>query len=327
MPGAQLLDVAGPSDVFTCANNILTANSPEGTARPYQVILLAATDLPQVTTSSGLTLITNGTVQDWHSPIDTLLVAGSPLAALEDLPASYFTWLHRQANVVRRIGSVCIGVFALAKAHLLANRRVTTHWAFCAQLQSQYPAIQVESTPFFVRDDNLYTSGGITSGMDLALILVEEDYGHTLALSVAQKLVLHLRRVGNQGQFNALWPELGDSPLLITLRPWLKSQLSNLITVEQMAEQVHMSPRNFARVFLRTTGVTPAKFVEKLRLGAARRYLEETDLGIEQVAQACGLTNTGTLRRLFLREMNLSPRLYRAAFQSTTPSTTLSQTW
>ena len=318
MPGVQLLDLAGPSDVFTCANNLLAADSA-GTVRPYNLVLLTATDSPHLTTSAGLTLLGTASVRQWHAPVDTLLVAGSPLATVEALPTDFFAWLATMTNSVRRLGSVCVGAFALAKAGILSGRRATTHWAFCAQLQTQFPAVQVEQAPFFVRDGPVYTSGGITSGMDLALALVEEDYGHALALRVAQKLVLQLRRTGNQGQFHSLWPEIGEVPLLSTLRPWLVAQLRTAISVGQMAEQVHMSPRNFARVFGKATGLPPAKFVEKLRLGAARRYLEETDLGLDQVAQACGLGTAVTMRRVFLKELQLSPRQYRASFQTATP--------
>ena len=318
MPGVQLLDLAGPSDVFTCANNLLAADSA-GTSRPYNVVLLTATDAPHLTTSAGITLLGAAGVQQWHAPVDTLLVAGSPLEAVEALPAEFFTWLATMTDAVRRMGSVCVGAFALSKAGILVGRRATTHWAFCAQLQAQFPAVQVEQAPFFVRDGHVYTSGGITSGMDLALALVEEDYGHALALRVAQKLVLQLRRTGNQGQFHSLWPEIGEVPLLRSLRPWLVAQLHTAISVEQMAEHLHMSPRNFARVFVKATGLPPAKFVEKLRLGAARRYLEESDLGLDQVAHACGLGTAVTLRRLFLKELQLSPRQYRASFQTATP--------
>lgn len=318
MPGVQLLDLAGPSDVFTCANNLLAADSAS-IIRPYTIVLLTATDSPHLTTSAGITLLGMGAVQQWQAPVDTLLVAGSPPATVDALPAEFFTWLATMTDSVRRMGSVCVGAFALAKAGILGGRRATTHWAFCTQLQAQFPAVQVEQAPFFVRDGHVYTSGGITSGMDLALALVEEDYGHALALRVAQKLVLQLRRTGNQGQFHSLWPEIGEAPLLSRLRPWLAAQLRTAISVEQMADHLHMSPRNFARVFVKSTGLPPAKFVEKLRLGAARRYLEETDLELDQVAQACGLGSAVTLRRLFLKELQLSPRQYRASFQTATP--------
>ena len=322
MPGVQLLDLAGPSDVFTCANNLLAADSA-GTIRPYRIVLLTATDSPQLTTSAGLALLGTAGVQQWHAPVDTLLVAGSPPATVDALPMEFFTWLARMTDSVRRMGSVCVGAFALAKAGILAHRRATTHWAFCSQLQTQFPTVQVAQAPFFVRDGHVYTSGGITSGMDLALALVEEDYGHALALRVAQKLVLQLRRTGNQGQFHSLWPEIGEIPLLSRLRPWLAAHLHTTISVEQMADHLHMSPRNFARVFVQSTGLPPAKFVGKLRLGAARRYLEETDLGLDQVAQACGLGSAVTLRRVFVKELQLSPRQYRASFQTTTPASTV----
>ncbi|MGI4862812.1 MAG: GlxA family transcriptional regulator [Janthinobacterium lividum] len=318
MSGVQLLDVAGPSDVFACANKLLAADS-EGTCQPYHIVLLTATDSQHVTTNAGITLLGTAGIRQWHAPVDTLLVAGSPLATVEVLPAEFFAWLRAKAGSVRRMGSVCAGAFALAKAGILAGRRATTHWALCTHLQAQYPAVQVEHAPFFVRDGHIYTSGGVTSGMDLALALVEEDHGHSLALRVAQQLVLHLRRTGNQAQFHTLWPEIGDAPLLSSLRPWLATHLHAAISVERMAEQVHMSPRNFARVFVKATGLTPARYVEKLRLGAARHYLEETSLGLDQVAAACGLGTAVTLRRVFLKELQLSPRRYRASFQTATP--------
>jgi transcriptional regulator GlxA family with amidase domain len=250
--------------------------------------------------------------------IDTLIVAGGlgTRAAVSD-PA-LIAWLRRAAPRVRRLASVCSGAFLLAEAGLLDGRRATTHWSSCADLARRYPRVKVEPDPIFVRDGNVYTSAGVTSGMDLALALVEEDHGRELALAVARWLVLFLKRPGGQSQFSAqLSVQLASRQPLQELQAWIVENVHADLSVAALAARAGMSPRNFARVFTREIGVTPARFVETARVEAARRQLEDDgSQGVENVAAACGFGSAETLRRAFLRTLRVSPTDYRSRFQA-----------
>lgn len=316
MPAAHLLDVAGPGDVFSLANKVVIAQ--HGTdAGGYEILLASATRSKKVITQSGIPLLCHTRITNIDFTVDTVLIGGMAFATMHELPPAFFDWLADHRSSVRRMGSVCVGAFALAKAGLLNNRHATTHWEYCAQLQETYPQVSVDSTPFFVKDGNIYTSGGMTSGMDLALAMVEEDLGRDIAVTVARKLVLHLKRPGSQLQFGSLLPPLElTSPLIQTVHPWLMQHLQQGITVEGMAAYTHMSVRNFSRVFFKESGMTPAKYLEKMRIDAARRFLSETDLGIEQIAHKCGLGGLVTMRRIFLRHLKITPKFYRNSFRT-----------
>lgn len=315
-PGTYLLDVAGPADVFTMATKLGAQQYGHDTAC-YEVVLASATRAKQVVSGSGIPLTSSLCVTDIDFAVDTLLICGMAFSYVSQVPPAFYTWLRDHQPQIRRTGSVCVGAFALAKAGLLDNKRATTHWEYCDQLQYDYPLVQVDSNPFYVKDGGIYTSGGITSGMDLALAMVEEDLGREIASAVARKLVLHLKRPGSQLQFGKSLPPLElTSPLVNTLHPWLIQHLHKHITVEGMAEQANMSVRNFSRVFFKETGLTPAKFMEKLRLDTARKFLSETDLGIEQVAGKCGLGGAVSMRRVFLRHLKITPSYYRNTFRT-----------
>ncbi|WP_143309029.1 GlxA family transcriptional regulator [Chitinophaga vietnamensis] len=310
LPGTRLLTLAGPSDVFGLAATY--SNNEE-----YEVMIAAATVSRQVHTNSGIDLLTPASVHEIRKKIDTLIIIGYNLPEESEDYKKFYQWLQRRAPQIRRIGSVCVSTFVLAKAGLLHNKRATTHWERYEQLQSMYPDIQVDTTPFFIKDGNIYTSGGVTSGIDLALAMVEEDLGRELALRVARKMVVHLKRPGNQSQFGALLPDYElNSHLLRKLRPWIMDHIDEDLRVEQMADYMNMSARNFARVFLKDTGLTPAKFIEKLRLELARNYLENSDLNIEQIAVKCGLGGLVSMRRVFLRHLEVSPSTYRNSFRT-----------
>jgi transcriptional regulator GlxA family with amidase domain len=316
MPGAHLLDVAGPGDVFSLASKV--AASVHGKdAAGYEIILASGSRSKKIITGSGIPLHCTLRVTDIDFAVDTLLIGGMSFASVGQVHPAFDSWLKSHQPKVRRMGSVCVGAFMLAKAGLLDHKRATTHWEHCEQLQYDYPLIEVDSSPFFVRDGNIYTSGGLTSGMDLALALVEEDLGRDIALTVARKLVLHLRRPGSQLQFGQSLPPLElTSPLVSTIHPWLRQHLHGPITVEDMAGQANMSVRNFSRVFFKETGLTPAKFLEKMRLDTARKYLSETDLNIEQIADRCGLGGAVSMRRVFLRHLQITPSSYRSSFRT-----------
>jgi transcriptional regulator GlxA family with amidase domain len=231
-------------------------------------------------------------------------------------------WLQRIAHQVRRIGSICTGTFLLARAGLLNGRRATTHWKYCEPLTRRYPAVKLEPDPIFVRDGNVYTSAGVTAGMDMALALVEEDAGSNLALEVARELVLYLRRPGGQSQFSAaLTLQTTDCQPFRDLAAWVLEHLRNHLSVEVLASRVGMSPRNFARVFRAETNTTPAKFVESLRLEVARRRLQESNASLETIASTCGFRNCDAMRSTFKRILRVAPGEYRWRFQARHTST------
>lgn len=309
-PDVQMLDVVGPLEVFACASRFLPP-----TARGYAVEVLAER-AGQIRTSSGLTL---GAARSWlqvRGGLDTLLVAGGAGTVAAMGNRSLLDWLRRTTPRVRRFGSVCSGTFILAEAGLLDGRRATTHWNNCADLARRYPAIQVEPDPIFVRDGSIYTSAGVTAGMDLALALVEEDHGRDLALQVARQLVLFLRRPGGQSQFSAqLAVQAAEREPLRDLQTWIAEHPDADLSVPALARRVAMSPRNFARVFHREVGMTPARFTERIRVEAARRRLEETSDGVEGVAAGCGFGTAESMRRAFLRTVRVSPTAYRHRFR------------
>src|SRR5450759_299929 len=218
----------------------------------------------------------------------------------------------------RRVASIWSGPFILAAAGLLNHRRVTTHWMFSELLAELYPSVQVDSNLIFARDGNIYTSGGITSGIDLALALVEEDRGREITLAVARTIVVFPRRPGGQSQFSAfLMAEAKNQPDIRELLGWILGHPGEDLSVSALADRMAMSPRNFARLFLSETGETPARFTERARSEAARCKLEQTVLPIETIAEQCGFGNTERMRRTFQRLFDISPQDYRARFRST----------
>jgi len=245
-----------------------------------------------------------------------LIVAGGDAIEQNEVPPEAVRWLRRIAGRARRVGSVCTGAMLLARAGLLDGRRATTHWNWCETLIKRAPQTEVDPDPIFVRDDNVYTSAGVTAGMDLALALVEEDHGSRLALQVARNLVLYLRRPGGQSQFSAaLSMQLTDRKPLRELEAWVLDNLSKPLTVPVLAQRVAMSPRNFARVFAQEMKTTPAKFVERLRVEAARRRLEESQNSMETIAAECGFTNVNAMRNVFQRTLRIPPGQYRRHFR------------
>jgi len=308
---AKLLDVTGPCEVFADAN---TTGAP-GSSHRYVVEVISERAGP-VETSSGVSLIAHRGFAECRDPIDTLLIAGGPGVAEAAVHRELLHWLREVIPHVRRVGSVCTGAFVLAALGVLDGRRATTHWDWCEPFSRRHPAVQLEPDRIFVRDGNLYTSAGVTAGMDLALALVEEDFGHAVALQVAQNLVLYLRRPGGQSQFSALLKlQASDHEPLRELQAWMAGHLEQDLSIPALAERVHMSPRNFARVFRREAGCTPADFVEQLRLEGARRRLEESNAPVERVARECGFGSANVLRRAFLRHLRVSPTDYRSRFQ------------
>jgi transcriptional regulator GlxA family with amidase domain len=314
--GVQSLDVTGPLEVFAGAQRLIEAGGRE--ERGYDVRVVSVDGEPLVS-SSGLTIVPHASVHDAHARIDTLIVAGGPGHARACEDDALVAWIAGAAASARRTASVCTGAFLLARAGLLDGRRATTHWSAAQELARAYPRVRVDPEPIFVRDGRVWTSAGVTAGMDLALALVERDLDREAALTIARHLVLFLRRPGNQSQFSAmLVTREPDRAPLRELRRTLLEDVAADHSVEAMAARVHMSPRHFARVFREQTGVTPARYVERVRLEAARRRLEETAEPLSAVAAACGLGSAETMRRVFLRALAVGPAEYRRRFQPPT---------
>lgn len=309
LPQVQLLDVAGPCDVFTAANLLLEDNK---SGLKYKVHLISGTLDKVIYSGSGIPLSCSCTIYDIDFPVDTLLVAGTDLRILDDVNPELYGYLQNTMGKVRRLGSVCVGAFILAEAGLLSGKQVTTHWKYADILQRTYPDLNVNMNPFFICDQGIYTSGGVSSGIDLALALLEEDFGKPIAAEVAKHLVLYLKRPGVQSQFgNAISDYETLSSLTKEIRDVLKDKLGKAISIEFMAESVNMSVRNFSRVFLKESGMTPGKFLEKMRLDQAKNMLEYTEMSIDKIAEKCGFGNVVSLRRLFLKYLLISPSQYR----------------
>src|SRR5215510_4105735 len=312
-PDAQMLDICGPLEVFSRASRLL---SDEGRKRSdeYRVELLARR-AGAFATSSGISLVATRSFMAVRDGIDTLIVAGGRgvSVALED--GALVAWIRRVAPRVQRIASVCTGAFALAKAGLLDGKRAATHWGSCDRLAAEYPRVTVEKDPIFIRQGRVYTSAGVTAGMDLALAMVAEDHGTKLSREVARQLVLFLQRPGGQSQFSAqLSVQVSDRAPLAELQGWMADHLSEDLSVQALASRIAMSPRNFARVFTRTVGLTPGRFAQRIRVEAARRRLEESADGVERIAEECGFGTSESMRRAFLAVVRVSPSDYRGRF-------------
>jgi transcriptional regulator GlxA family with amidase domain len=316
-PGIEILDVTGPMEVFAFAN-ILLQLADLSNESAYAIELLAAKPGP-LTASCGLQIIANRAYSTVHEELDTLLIAGTTNVdyLLCDPELQY--WVRAIAPRVRRLASVCTGAFLLAECGLLDGLRATSHWMFCNRLARDYPAVNVEPDRIFVRDGTISTSGGVTSGIDLALSLVEEDLGSELALEIARTLVVFLKRPGGQSQFSAYLTSEASRPELRDLQAWIMVHLAEDLRVEMLAERLCMSPRNFARFFLAETGMTPAKFVEMARIDAARHYLGSTKLSVEAVAEKSGFGDAERMRRAFVRQLGVNPQGYRDRFSGSRP--------
>jgi transcriptional regulator GlxA family with amidase domain len=306
-PGVQPLDVVGPGEVFRAAAGFAPgAYSVEVVAREAGALAAGSVAIQPDRTLAGC-----------RGPIDTLVVAGGngTRDALAD--RRLLSWLRSAASRSRRVCSVCTGAFLLAEARLLDGRRATTHWDSCGLLAELYPAVSVEADPIFVRDGSVYTSAGVTAGMDLALALVEEDLGRELALRVARRLVMFVKRPGGQSQFSAqLSAQAAERQPLRELQEWVAGNLQADLTVPALARRAHMSDRSFARAFRRELGVTPAAYVESVRVEAARLALESGSAQLEAVARRAGFGTVETMRRAFNRRLGVGPADYRARFRS-----------
>lgn len=309
--GAAALDITGPMEVFASACHLSNAAEP-----PYRLVLLA--DQAGVfRTASGVGLVAGSSWREFPGYPDTILVAGGPDMSPVLNNRGLLSWLAHLKSHTRRIGSVCTGAFALAAAGLLDNRSATTHWMEAERLQEEYPAVTVTPDAVYVKDGDIYTSAGVTAGMDLALAMVEEDLGREVALAVARMLVLYLKRPGGQSQFSTLLQaQATEGKRLAPLLAWLADNYQQPVTVEQLAARAAMTPRTFARVFVTEVGQPPARYLERIRMEHAVRLLETTGISLDAAARECGFTGCEQLRRAFLRCLGITPQDYRERFRT-----------
>lgn len=310
-PGVQALDAVGPLEVFAGANALERAH---GRPAPYRIELVAPHAGPQVS-GSGYALVAQRAYRELRGPIDTLLVAGGDGSRAARADPELRAWLRRAAKRARRVCSVCTGALVLAEAGLLDGRRATTHWARIEQLRDRHPKVIVERDPIFVRDGAIYTSAGVTAGIDLCLALVEDDLGHALARTIARWLVVFLQRPGGQAQFSAhVAAPAPRAPAFRDVQGFIAEHPEADLSVAALAARAAMSPRNFARRFREQLGLSPAQYVLRARVEHARARLEQGDESIEQVAARSGFGTEETMRRAFQKLVRVPPRGYRQRF-------------
>jgi transcriptional regulator GlxA family with amidase domain len=308
-PGFQLLDIAGPKDAFAevkvlslgeCEYEMLTVGTTRGT----------------VQSSSGLTTVPDRTIFDPCPEFDTVIVPGGLgiFDAFDDPALS--GWLKQQYKQCRRVSAICNGLFALGAAGLLDNKVVTTHWMDVPRLGASFPCAKIEPDHIFVQDGKIFTTAGVTAGIDLSLAMIEEDFGRQMALDVAKYLIVYLRRAGGQSQFSPLLESLAvPGSQTVLLQQYMLDHLHLEHTVASLAERVHMSSRNLTRTFTRECGVGPMTFLNNARIDTARRYLEGTELSLREIARRCGYDTMDGFRRTFQRRLNINPAEYRERFR------------
>jgi transcriptional regulator GlxA family with amidase domain len=311
--GVSLLDLSGPLGAFRVAADFALKER----RTTYECIVVSARG-GRVTTADGVELHTKSVRSVSGQTIDTLVVPGAFLVEDVTRDRALIQWLRKTAPASRRICSVCVGSFLLAAAGILDGRRAATHWMHAPLLASRYPNVTVEPDAIYVHDRKVWSSAGVTSGIDLALALIEQDAGREVAIKVARILVVYLKRAGGQSQYSALLDAQAhsDSDRFNEFEQWIAEHLRSDLRVEALAYRLHMSPRNFARVYVQTRGRTPAKAIEAIRLDTARRRLEETTDRIEKIAEDCGFSGEEQMRLAFVRSLGIPPRVYRKRFAS-----------
>ncbi|WP_119299649.1 GlxA family transcriptional regulator [Dongia deserti] len=313
----QLLDVAGPLQVFATANDLSRAAARP---TPYEPVVVAEGSLAM--SSAGLGLAAQ-TLPKPHSAVDTLIVAGGWGVSTACANRKLITWIKARAKHARRVASVCSGAFLLATIGMLDGRRAATHWSRCREFAQRFPKVRLEPDPIFVQDGHVWTSAGITAGIDLALAMVEADLGRDLALAVARQLVVFLKRPGGQAQFSATLALQHGNARFEGLHTWIADNLTGDLSIAGLAKASGMSERSFVRHYRQATGTTPARAVEQIRVEAARRALE-LGLPVKRTAARCGFGSEETMRRSFLRLFGASPQAYRERFSSSAAAAQLS---
>ena len=314
-PPVQLLDVTGPVEVFALANDFA---SGEGRPRPYAIEVVA----PQagaVASTSGIPIVATSLPTTRSQAPDTLLISGGPGARSASTDGALMHRLLALCERSPRVGSICTGAYALAATGLLDGRRATTHWSHFEEFATRFPRVEVDRDALFVSDGKFHTSAGISAGIDSALALVETDLGRAMALEVAQALVVYLKRPGGQTQFSARLSQQAsdeDAYHFATLVRWMAAHLTKDLSVEVLADRVAMSPRNFARRFAEAMRMPPAKYVQAMRVDAAREMLTDGNRPIEWIAARCGFASADAMRAAFQRQLNIAPSDFRKRFRS-----------
>lgn len=312
--GANAVDVTGPLQVFASADRLTDRDETDCGRYAVEVI---APEAGPVRLSCGVSILAERGIDAARTGIDTLLVAGGDGADAVAADPRVLAWLGDMRPRVRRIGSVCSGAFVLAAAGLLDGRRATTHWARASDLAAAFPTIAVEPDAIHVADGPVHTSAGVTAGIDMALALLRADRGRAAALAVARQMVVFLQRPGGQSQFSAHLAAQADPATRIgALKAWMLDNPGADLRVETLAERAGQSPRTFVRRFLAETGHPPGRFVDHLRLDAARRMLEDSDRDVGAIARQCGFGHAETLRRAFQRRLGVAPADYRRRFRA-----------
>ncbi|WP_047236861.1 GlxA family transcriptional regulator [Chromobacterium subtsugae] len=307
----NLLDLTGP------VQTLFTASRRRGDGPPLYEVITASEHGGLIATSSGLQVMTTALAALDDMPIDTLIAPGGCKGREYRASPGLVEWVRLRAGSARRLRSVCTGAFLLAEAGLLDGRRVATHWEWAGRLQERHPALRVDPDKIFIRDGSVWTSAGVTAGIDLTLALIEEDYGHQAAIETARQLVMFIKRSGGQSQFSAPFAaQAAACGRFAELHAWVAANLAADLRVERLAAAAGMSPRTFARVYAAQTGQTPAKMVEAIRLEAACRSLEETALPLKRVAALSGHVDEQNLRRVLLRRLGITPSQYRSRFSA-----------
>lgn len=308
------IDLVGPLHVFQTANE---ASQEIGGSPPYDICVVSTEKSGRIQGACGLEIVVSGGhYASLEGSIDTLVVVtGHSVFGFND--PQLCEWLNQAAHRTRRIVSIGFGTFVLAAAGLLDRHKVAAHWTVARQLSERYPAIDVDAERVWAKSGSIYTCAGVTPGIDLAMALVEEDVGSRVALHIARMMVVFLKRPGGQLQFSvALKAQMPSTRSFADLAAWVAENLDKPLSVEMLAEQMAMSPRNFARVFREETGITPARYVRQARLDAARVMLEQTRRGLDQIAALCGFGSDEVMRRAFVEEMGVSPTQYRTTFET-----------
>ena len=318
-PNYLLIDAIGPTEVFNFTNAALQQMGRISLSESVYTVSIVAEQKGPVKSSSGISLVADMSYEEIKNDIDTLMVAGATHVSYLDAAKNdlkLLSWLTQMMPKVRRMVSICTGALILAEAGLLDGRKATTHWLYCDQLALRHKSIRVEPDKIFVRDGSVYSSGGVTAGIDLALNLVEEDWGWEVAANVARGMLIFMRRPGGQSQFSSyVFNEAKTRKDFRELQAWIISNPHRDLGVEQLAERMSMSPRNFSRLFCQEIGVTPAKFVEGVRMEAARNMMLQTDLPMEAIAVQCGFGSAEQMRRTFQRLLKTTPQEHRSLFK------------
>lgn len=306
--GINLLDIGGPLQALEASER------QRGVPERYET-LVASVNGGEVWTSARVPIVTRKLAEIEGPAVDTVIVGGGSTKEGPIIPPELVAWLVREETNVRRICSICAGAFVLAAAGLLEGRRATTHWHWASELQARHPGISVQPDSIYVNDGKLWTSAGVTAGIDLTLALIEQDHGHRVAIEAARRLVVFMKRPGGQAQFSVpLLLQSGRDERFAELHAWMRENLTRDLRVEQLAARARMSERSFTRAYTASIGSTPARTVEAMRVEAATGLLESTGLSLKQVAAAAGFGDEQNLRRVFVRRFGVNPLAYRERF-------------